>query len=157
MTECDAQTWDLALRLLSRREYAVLELRRKLMAKGLCDEKVGAVLGRLQEQGLQSDERYATMLLRETARRRQGPEKLRQTLRQQGIGDALVRQLLMHPEVDWFELAREARNKRFGQEPPQASDIKEKARQARFLASRGFNHEQVAYALASSGEENDGV
>ena len=54
-------------------------------------------------------------------------------------------------ECDWFALARETHARRFRQPP---ADRKEKARQLRFLQSRGFDAEQSFNALDLAGEED---
>ena len=42
---------------------------------------------------------------------------------------------------DWFELAKEVREKKFGQNLP--SDYKTQAKQKRFLQSRGFGFDEI--------------
>ena len=46
---------------------------------------------------------------------------------------------------DWFELAKEVRKKKFGQNFP--SDYKTQAKQKRFLASRGFSFDEINKAF----------
>ena len=46
---------------------------------------------------------------------------------------------------DWFELVKEVRRKKFGMNIP--VDYKEKAKQKRFLRSRGFNSDQINKAF----------
>ena len=48
-------------------------------------------------------------------------------------------------EVDWFDLAREVRVRKFGVESP--LEYKEKSKQMRFLQSRGFSMEQISAAF----------
>jgi regulatory protein len=48
-------------------------------------------------------------------------------------------------DLDWHELARAVRAKRFGAARPR--DYKERARQARFLQYRGFDAAQIRSAL----------
>jgi regulatory protein len=45
-------------------------------------------------------------------------------------------------EVDWQEELAAVRARKFGHEPP--SDLKEQARQSRFLQQRGFSGEQIS-------------
>ncbi|WP_275289156.1 regulatory protein RecX [Halomonas elongata] len=135
-----------AIRLLARREYARGELRERLVAKGHADEDVEACLFDLEEQGLQSDARFAESFLRARVARGQGPIKLRAELERRGIDDEIVRQAFteLATEVDWFSLAAEALARRFSG-PGETS--RERARRERFLAGRGFDFEQLRHAV----------
>ena len=62
-----------------------------------------------------------------------------------------IAQALAEVEVDWFDLAREVRARRFRQYP--GKDQKEKARQLRFLQQRGFDAEQSFAALDPPDDE----
>ncbi|MEX2443182.1 MAG: regulatory protein RecX [Alkalispirochaeta sp.] len=53
-----------AAEMLSRREHSAVELRRKLRAKGFGPAACGVALGRLEDRGYQSDERFAEMWIR---------------------------------------------------------------------------------------------
>ena len=46
---------------------------------------------------------------------------------------------------NWFELAKEVREKKFGQSLP--SDYKTQAKQKRFLKSRGFGFDEINQAF----------
>ena len=48
-------------------------------------------------------------------------------------------------DVVWQENALTVRAKKYGSEEP--TDLKERARQSRFLQSRGFSSEQTRYAM----------
>ena len=54
---------------------------------------------------------------------------------------------------EWIVRAQVARSKRFGEIPP--LEFADRARQARFLAGRGFNRSQVNAALAGGGSDFD--
>ncbi|RAW08515.1 recombinase RecX [Halomonas elongata] len=143
---------DDAIRLLARREYARGELRDRLAAKGHAAEDVEACLLELEEQGLQSDARFAESFLRSRVARGQGPLKLRAELGRRGIDDDIARQAFaeLAAEVDWFELAAEVLARRFtgpGETP------RERARRERFLAGRGFDFEQLRHALTHAWDD----
>lgn len=133
-----------AIGLLARREHSVAELRRKLQGADGGDQ-LEVVLEELAEANLQSDARFAEALVRSLIQRGQGPLRVRQALQQKGVGVSLVQQALAEAEVDWFELANNVHQRRFGSSP--ADQPKERARQIRFLLYRGFNQDQVNYAL----------
>jgi regulatory protein len=82
--------------------------------------------------------------VRSRAGRGHGPVRIRQELRQRGVADGLIGPALAQLEVDWFELAREVRIRRFGSEPP--ADLKERSRQYRFMQYRGFTNDQIRAA-----------
>ena len=62
--------------------------------------------------------------------------RIKQDLRQKGVEPEMADQAMEEAEIDWFELAETARQKKFGAEYP--TETKEKARQIRFLQYRGF-------------------
>jgi regulatory protein len=139
-----------ALYLLSRREYSAKELAVKLHAK-FDAERVDSVLAGLAEQGLQSDQRFASMLVRGRIGQGHGPIRIQMELKQKGISAEHIQQALVDNPVDWFEQARNAFQRRFGQ--VHASDMKLRAKQMRFLQYRGFNLDQIQYAMSAVSSE----
>lgn len=141
-----------AMNLLARREHARDELRTKLLKRfGSEGERVKTVdqaLARLEEQGLQSDERFTEAFVTARERQGKGPLRIAQELRQKGVSDSLVSLYLDEGDERWWDLANEVRRKRFGDAPVETP--KEKARQARFLQYRGFSHEQAREAIANA-------
>lgn len=145
----DATPRDIAIQLLSRREYSRAEIAQKLKQKAFGEADIEACLDTLEEQGLQSDARFAESFIRSRILRGQGVIRIKGELRQRGINQETLSEALAHVEevesVDWFELARETLARRFsspGENP------KERARRERFLAARGFDFEQIRYALS---------
>lgn len=128
-----------AVRLLARREHSRTELKRKL--KKLDDGSLGSVLDQLEEKGYQSDSRYCEILVRSRINGGYGPLKIRFELKQKGVDDALIDQVLSDQAADWPTLARQQREKRFGEQIP--DDRQEAAKQLRYLASRGFEHSHL--------------
>jgi len=124
-----------AIRLLARREHTQAELLRKLAPHGAA-EAIEQVIADLQQRGLQSDARFAESYLRSHAERL-GPARLRQTLRNKGVGAELIDTHLAAAELpDEVEQARAVWARKFGEPPVDARDW---ARQARFLQGRGFS------------------
>ena len=142
-----------ALTLLARREHARYELKTKLLmaiTKGDTPKEEGeafveSVLESMEAQGYLSDERYAEMLLRSRSGRGYGPGRVRQELKQQRIASDIVQLCFDACEVDWFELAKDTKQRRFGESLE--LDAKQKAKQMRFLYGRGFTNDQIAYAM----------
>lgn len=134
-----------ALELLARREHSRLELERKLVARTFPEDIVAAALDSLERSGVLAQTRFLESFIRSRVARGQGPVRIRAELAERGIGEAEVDELLKSADLDWLELTRAARRKRFGAEPPH--DFRERARQARFLAYRGFYGAHVRAAL----------
>jgi regulatory protein len=144
-----------AVRLLARREHSIEELRRKLRAKGYPPAAIEPVIQKLAGKRLVSDERFTSSFVHHHAKRGQGPVRIRAALRQQGIPDAQVDEALRVAEVDWVQLAREVRRRRFGATAPRS--LGERAKQARFLQYRGFDAEQLRAAFRDESGEGDGA
>ena len=134
-----------AMDYLSRREHATQELLQKLLAKGHDSDDITEALQRLTEQGLLSDQRFTEDFINLRIKRGSGPLKIRAELRQKGISDAMIESFLNERDDLWHESALAVRIKKYGSEIP--SDLKEKARQSRFLQSRGFSSEHAHYAM----------
>jgi regulatory protein len=139
------------MQYLARREYSRAELRGKLLPHVQANEDfdqaqpvdLDALLDDLAARGWLSDERAATQLVH-AKRSRFGTQRITHELRQKGIAEALISAAL--PELKDGELAaaREVWKKKFGAAP---QDEKEKARQVRFLQSRGFSIDVIFQAL----------
>ena len=91
--------------------------------------------------------------------RGQGPLRIQQELRQRRVADVIVRTAFEGCELDWFELARAGAAKKLGVSGELArvrlADQKEKARVYRFLSYRGFNTDQIQYALDACCEDSE--
>ena len=128
-----------AMDLLARREHSLRELRDKLKRRFPDDDLLIQELERLRDEHLQSDERFAQSFARQRVLRGQGPLRIRQEMRQRGLSDSEIALAMESLEVDWFELAAEVLEKKFGGIP--ADDMKDKARRMRFMQYRGFSME----------------
>jgi regulatory protein len=146
----EAEGYAVAVGLLARREHSARELVGKLTSRGFAETVIESVLGRLQAERLQSDERYAEVYLRQRSDKGYGPERIRAEMRERGIDDGLIsasfRRAEEEGEVDWFERAATVYGKKFGERP--IEDIKDRAKRQRFMQYRGFSHEQIAEAIA---------
>jgi len=133
-----------AIGLLSRREYARGELRRRLESHCSEPEQLEALLDELEQGNLLSDKRYAESMVNRRAVQ-YGARRIARELRKQGVPDETVSDALSHLEIDEFDRARAVWRKRFGCPP---SDAREYARQFRFLAARGFPSDALRRILA---------
>ena len=143
-----AAVYNSSLGLLASREHSAGELRSKLKKKYPDGEMhLDAVLERLQEVGLQNDERFAEMFVRYKANKGQGPAKIRHQLRAKSVDGAVISAALSDSEYDWSELAKAVSEKKFGASVGEPLSPKERARRQRFLQGRGFGYEHIASAL----------
>ena len=130
-----SKSYALALKMLMRREHSQLELSKKLQLKGFNDIDIKHSIDLLIEQKYQSDERFSEAFIIMRYNQGKGPVIISSELKKRGIEsfDLSI--------IDWFELAKEVREKKFGQNLP--LDYKTKAKQKRFLLSRGFAFDQI--------------
>lgn len=128
--------------MLARREHSAAELFHKLRMRGYDEASIQAVIDALGKEGLQSDVRYTENYIHSRIEKGYGPVRIVQELRQKGINDELIQLHLAEQEPDWLELAGQVRMKRFGRNMPR--DLKEQAKQSRFLQQRGFSGEQIS-------------
>lgn len=134
---------NIALAALARREYSRLELTAKLEKAGGEPLAIQAVLDDLHRRGWQSDARFSEMVCHVRAPRF-GLQRISQELRQKGIEDALIQESMLELKATEYTRARMVWEKKFGQ---RAQDAKQKAKQMRFLQSRGFSFEVIFKVL----------
>jgi regulatory protein len=103
------------------------------------------ILDTLSREGLQSDERFAESFVHHRVNNGQGPNKINQELRQRGVEQVLIEIFLESDSYDWMSLAKEVRLKKYGENIPE--DYQKKAKQSRFLYSRGFSGELINQLL----------
>jgi len=139
-----------AMDYLARREHSQYELCRKMEKIGFDSNVALDAIEQLKKDGLQSDRRFVEAFLQSRIGQGKGPTRIRADLSQRGIPDAMIHEALSEAEQDWFALARETRQKKFGADVP--SDFNEKARQMRFLQYRGFEPSQIKAAVSAYDE-----
>jgi regulatory protein len=135
-----------AVRLLARREHSTDELERKLIAKGHPAPVVHEVVEKLAGKRLVSDERFVASFIEHHARRGQGPVRIRAELRRHGIDPERIEAEFQRSEIDWRQLAMEVCRRKFGSS--RRENLRERAKQARFLQYRGFDADQIRAALS---------
>lgn len=135
-----------AMDLLARREHSQDELRRKLRRRFPDAELLEAELGRLVEENLQSDERFAESFARQRAGRGYGPLRIRREMRDRGLSDSTIAAAFECAELDWQRLAEKVFHKKFG-EPTVEVEAKERARRVRFMQYRGFGADHFQHLI----------
>jgi regulatory protein len=156
-----------ALQLLAQREHSRLEIRRKLLVHARADaiasaaehnaapsepsepsepaEQVEAVLDWLESHQYLSQERFVESRVHARAGRF-GNVRIRQELAQHAV--ALSPQAAQALKDSEFERAQAVWARKYGAAP---DGLAEHARQARFLASRGFSAEVIRRLLRGTG------
>ena len=165
-----------ALTWLAQREQSRSELRRKLMrlagrqqrdaagdgaaqsdADAHVDEpdttalaaQIDALLDQLQAQGLLSEERFIESRVRVRAAG-QGTRRIQSELAQHGLKlPPPALQALQHSET---ERAMQLWQRKFGNPP---ADLRERARQMRFLSARGFSGAAIRNVLAAAAKPGE--
>jgi regulatory protein len=148
-----------ALGWLAQREQSRSELRRKLLRAALqtqdteaepADDIAGQIerlLDALQAQGLLSEERFVESRVRVRAPGL-GTRRIQMELARHGL--KLPAQPLQQLRDSELQRATQLWQRRFG---ASAQDARERARQMRFLAGRGFSGEVIRRVLAIQDDE----
>jgi regulatory protein len=153
-----------ALRLLSMREYSRKGLAAKLQESAArmlkfnsleegseapapetsLEVQIEAVLDDFEARGWLSDQRFAEALVRRRSERF-GARKIQDELAQAGVEGAKTADLLKNLKETEYQRAYELWLRKFG---ALATEQKERARQYRFLASKGFSSNVVSKVVA---------
>ncbi len=137
--------------LLSRREHSRLELFRKLsrtLQEGETIDDVNEALDTLQAKGYLSNERYAEARVR-NREQRYGNARLAYELRMSGVNEEEIREALSNSASE-LERARHVWSRKFSEAP---QDARERAKQIRFLASRGFSFDVIGKVIEGADED----
>lgn len=129
-----------AMSILARREHSQKELEQKLTRQFGVNECILTAIDQLQKEGLQSDERFAEAFTSYRQRKGQGPVRILHELKNKGVHDQIIELYIDTSDECWIALAKNVWEKRFGSKP---ENMKERARQIRFLQYRGFTLDQI--------------
>ena len=138
-----------ALRLLSAREHSRAELERKLIRFEEVPGTLAQALDELQAKHFIDEQRVLDSVVHRRAARL-GAARIQRELQGKGLAPQAVADAVSHLRATELMRAREVWRKRFG-EP--AIDLQTRARQMRFLASRGFGGEVIRRVVAGADEE----
>ncbi len=135
-----------AVAALARREYSRRELRRKLLKtleEGETIEALDSVLDDLEAKGFLSDERYASVRARSFAPR-MGDARIRRELRLKGVDEETARDAVASLEEPEALRAYRVWSRRYDELP---KNWKEREKQVRYLAYRGFSMSAIFQVL----------
>ena len=128
---------------LSRREHSSREILNKMSNRVESKEMLLDSIKELIEDGLLSDERFAESYFQSRKNRGYGPLRIRNELKQRGIGDQLF--FSLSNEVNWSKYALEALRKKINGDLP--TEIKGVLKLKRFLNYRGFDFQDIDRAF----------
>ena len=141
-----------ALRLLSAREHSRAELQRKLAPFEESPRELATVLDKLAAKDLQSEQRAVDSLVyRRSAKL--GSARIRQEMQAKGMEPEAMAQALDQLRASEQARALEVWRKKFG---GPASTPAERAKQVRFLASRGFGGGTIARVISGAFDADEG-
>ena len=135
-----------AMDLLARRDYSFFELLNNLNQRyGNVDDQsddtnsqwVLKVVQTLADEGLQCDRRFVESFINSRINRNLGLRRIKQDLYPKQVDSHLVDDVLQALDVDWFAIADNAYQRKYGQ--TLINDIKEYNKRMRFMAYRGHN------------------
>lgn len=141
-----------AMNLLARREHSQHELVQKLAKFTHSEHELVPVIDQLNQEGLQSDERFCEDFIAYRSRSYYGPQKIRQELLYRGVANTLVETALGEADVDWAKQAFEWSQRKYSQRAIEQPKERQKLYAA--LIRRGFNSDQIRQVLSLMSEKD---
>jgi regulatory protein len=139
------------LRLLSAREHSRAELERKLARYEETPGALAEVLDKLEAKDFINAQRVVdSVVYRRSAKL--GVGRIRQELLAKGLDPEPIAQAVAQLKTTEVARAQEVWRKKFG---TTATQPQERAKQARFLAGRGFGGEAIARVVAGAFDPDD--
>ncbi len=138
-----------ALRLLAGREYSRPELERKLAPHEETPGQLAQVLDELQAKDFISEARVVESVIHRRAGRL-GAARIRHELLNKGLSAELVAAAMGRLNLSELERAREVWRRKF--DGP-ASDAAGRAKQMRFLATRGFGGDVIRRVISQTEDD----
>ena len=137
-----------ALGLLARREHSRAELQRKLSPHTEDAQELIDLLDDFTRRGWLSDARFAEALVHDK-QAKFGTSRLAYELRERGVEDSVIREQMVTLKDSELDRARQVWQSKFGVLP---EDAKARAKQMRFLQSRGFSFDVIGKVLRDTGD-----
>ncbi|MFN3397633.1 MAG: recombination regulator RecX [Sulfurimicrobium sp.] len=138
-----------ALGFLSRREHSRLELKRKLAPYAEDEQEVESLLADFTTRGWLSEARFTEQVMH-ARRGKYGARRIVHELKEKGVSADAVAAILPELRASELETARAIWARKFGILP---QDARERARQMRFMASRGFGAETITKVLRCQADD----
>jgi regulatory protein len=136
-----ARAFDRAVNLLARRPYSTAEIRRNLESKEIAPAVIDEALAKLAHLGYVDDRTFAHYWVENRERfRPRGPRALRYELRQKGVAQAIIEDVLaeLDPQASAYQAAQEKVRRLRGLD---RDEFRQKL--SGFLTRRGFGYDIV--------------
>jgi regulatory protein len=135
------QIWNIALRLLGRRNHTAFELERKLLQRGYDKENVRKIILKCSQLQIIDDKISGRLYLNELIHKGYGPHRIKYVMSQKGMENQLIDELLFEENVEKNErtLCEQVLAKKIKTVSNKKDSKKLKALLHRFLLSRGFS------------------
>ncbi len=130
-----------AVRLLSRREHSVFEIRDKLFKRDFDEAEIEQAIIDLQQGDWLSDERFAEAYIRMRQQKGFGPIRVTVELSERGVKDGIIDANLHEDNEIWQQTLRLQYLKKYKNKP--IADYNDKAKRIRFLQYRGFSPDMI--------------
>ena len=140
-----------ALYWLSKRDYSVKDFKLKLDNVCQLDELKQVLLDEFIANDWLNEHRYLSAFVRAKVAAGLGVRRISLELQQHGIKLSDTEAHLAELNVDWFEQARRTYERKYGDTP--VKDYKEKSKRYRFMQYRGFDNEQIQYAMTDRSDD----
>ena len=142
-----------ALYYLGKRDYSRAELRKKILVYSetleITKDNLELVLDELEKKEWLSDIRFSEQFVL-TKKRKFGTRKIAHELKLRGVEELIINRVLKDIKDDEFFLAKQIWEKKFNQIP---ITINEKAKQIRFMQSRGIEVSIIHKILSGKSPE----
>ena len=130
-----------AMDYLARREHGFLELVTKLKEKGFSELLSHETVLKLKEEDLQSDERYAEMIVNVRSARGFGPLRISYELKMKGIKTEIIDDEINKKKSSWEQIGLMVLNKKLKNK--KLEDKEQFLKAYKFLQQRGFDHQDA--------------
>ncbi|MDF1645810.1 MAG: regulatory protein RecX [Legionellaceae bacterium] len=149
--------FDVAVRLLARREHSAQQLRMKLKQRNFTADIIDEVLEDCVRLNVQSDRRFAEMFCRSRIQRGYGPIVIRQLLRQTGVSVDIIDDVLQdaESEITWGDEVARVWHKKF--QAVEDVSIQARQKQRQFLKYRGFTETTIGAFFKALEVDNENV
>ena len=125
-----------------------MELSKKLKARGFSLADVDTILDSLENEGLQSDARYAQSYVYFRSQRGYGPLRIKLELQERGVSSRLINTYVDFNDQVWLQVACRAYKKKFDTQAAGVT-VKEQAKRTRYLHARGFTSDIIKRTLTA--------
>ena len=148
-----------ALRLLSTREYSRIELERKLIDHESTPGLLARALDELQAKGFISEQRVVESVIHRKSAKL-GTARIQRELQNKGLDAGVVQVAVARLQSTELDRAHAVWRKKFGASLPatgstHAASASERAKQMRFMASRGFSGDTIRRVVAGASDDQD--